>query len=78
MSYNYFQETLVPSTSAWSIGTVSRPFKDIWLGYGSLNLANFNTGASGIALDNTNNILTVAQFTSTSFLYGSMTYISQT
>ena len=61
MSYNYFQETLVPSTSAWSIGTVSRPFKDIWLGYGSLNLANFNTGASGIALDNTNNILTVAQ-----------------
>ena len=61
MSYNYFQETLVPSTSAWSIGTVQRPFRDIWLGYGSLNLANYTTGASGIALDNTNNILTLAQ-----------------
>jgi len=61
MSYNYFQETLVPSTSAWSIGTVQRPFKDIWLGYGSLNLANYTTGASGIALDNTNNILTLAK-----------------
>ena len=61
MSYNYFQETLVPSTSAWSIGTVQRPFKDIWLGYGSLNLANFTTGTSGIALDNTGNILTLAK-----------------
>jgi len=63
MSYNYFQETLVPSTSAWSIGTQQRPFKDIWLGYGSLNLANFVTGASGLALDNVNNTLTLTKGT---------------
>ena len=62
MSYNYFQQTLVPSTSTWSIGTINRPFKDIWLSYGSLYFSNANTpGASSVALDNTNNVLTLAQ-----------------
>jgi hypothetical protein len=62
MSYNYFQQTLVPSTSAWSIGTINRPFKDIWLSYGSLYFSNLNTpGTSSVALDNVNNVLTLAQ-----------------
>jgi hypothetical protein len=53
MSYNYFQQTIVPSTSAWSIGTVDRPFKDIWVSYGSVNLANKTVGLTGTALSNT-------------------------
>jgi hypothetical protein len=62
MSYNYFQETLVPSTSAWSIGTINRPFKDIWLSYGSVYFSSVNSpGTSSVALDNSNNILTLAQ-----------------
>jgi hypothetical protein len=59
MSYNYFQQTLVPSTSAWSIGTVNNPFKDIWLSFGSLNLSNKTTGVTGIAVNNNNNYLTL-------------------
>jgi len=61
MSYNYFQQTIVPSTTAWSIGTVQRPFKDIWLGFGSVNLANATAGLTGVALDNTSNIFTLAK-----------------
>lgn len=63
MSYNYFQQTVVPSTSAWSIGTINRPFKDIWLSYGSINLANQTSGVSGIALSNSANFLTLGQGT---------------
>jgi hypothetical protein len=59
MSYNYFQQTLVPSTTAWSIGTINNPFKDIWLSFGSLNLSNKTTGVTGIAIDNRNGFLTL-------------------
>jgi hypothetical protein len=53
MSYNYYRDTLVPSSSAWSVGTISHPFKDIWLSYGSVNLANQVSGVTGVALSNT-------------------------
>jgi hypothetical protein len=53
MSYNYFQQTLVPSTTAWSIGTIDRPFKDIWISFGSVNLANQTVGLTGTAISNT-------------------------
>jgi len=53
MSYNYYRDTLVPSSSAWSIGNIQHPFKDVWLSYGSVNLANQVSGITGVALSNT-------------------------
>ena len=53
MSYNYFSQTLVPSTTAFSIGTISNPFKDVWVSFGSINLANQAAGLTGTAISNT-------------------------
>ena len=52
MSYNYFQQSIVPSTSAWSIGTLNRPFKDLFVSFGSINLANQTTGLTGVQVAN--------------------------
>ena len=59
MSYNYFQETLVPSTTAWSIGTLNRPFKDLFVSFGSINLANQTTGLTGVQVTNLSGNLVV-------------------
>ena len=59
MSYNLFQQTVIPSNSSYDLGTINYPFRDLWLAGGSLNIASFYPGVSGVELTSLSGNLTV-------------------
>jgi len=47
-----FSSNITPATSAFSIGTIDRPFNDLYLAANSLSLASNVPGASAIKMSN--------------------------
>ena len=54
-----FGNSIVPATSAFSIGTIGQPFNDLYLAANSFSLASNVAGASGIKMSNDGNSFTV-------------------
>ena len=54
-----FGNNIVPATSAFSIGTISNPFNDLYLAANSFSLASNVAGASSIKMSNDGNSFTV-------------------
>ena len=54
-----FGNSIVPATSAFSIGTIGQPFNDLYLAANSFSLASNVAGASGIKMSNDGNSFTI-------------------